>query len=190
LFKVTPAIVGAQQTANRNSAPSKLRITDMRACRVAANYDYPIVEIQPGCVRVGRGAGCGRGGHRADLIGVVARQRDTSPAVPGREQIYFTDGFVGHGAAGFWAIHTAGDPAKYASAVRAAIAKLDPHLLLTEMQPMDALVEHAQASTRFSLLISSVYLPAWARCWPAWDSTACSRRWCGSARPRSASAWR
>ena len=92
-----------------------------------------------------------------EVIGVVAHQRDTSLAVPGREQIYFTDGFEGHGAVGFWAIHTAGDPAKYASAVRAAIAKLDPHLLLTEMQPMDALVEHAQASTRFSLLLIGVF---------------------------------
>ena len=27
------------------SAPSKLRITDMRACTVAANYDYPIIRI-------------------------------------------------------------------------------------------------------------------------------------------------
>ncbi len=37
----------AQQPAalNRNSAPSKLRITDMRACTVAANYDYPIIRI-------------------------------------------------------------------------------------------------------------------------------------------------
>jgi putative ABC transport system permease protein len=92
-----------------------------------------------------------------EVIGVVAHQRDTSLAVAGREQIYFTDGFEGHGVAGFWAIHTAGDPAKYASAVRAAIAKLDPHLLLTEMQPMDALVEHAQASTRFSLLLIGVF---------------------------------
>jgi hypothetical protein len=45
LFKVTPGTVSAQQAVNRNSAPSKLRITDMRACRVAANYDYPIVKI-------------------------------------------------------------------------------------------------------------------------------------------------
>ena len=38
-----------------------------------------------------------------------------------------------------------------------AIAKLDPHLLVTEMQPMEALVEHAQASTRFSLLLIGVF---------------------------------
>ena len=49
-----------------------------------------------------------------EVIGVAAHQRDTSLAVAGREQIYFTDGFLGHGAAGNWAMHTAGDPAKYA----------------------------------------------------------------------------
>ena len=40
LFKVTPGIASAQQAVNRNSAPSKLRITDMRACRVD-----PIIKI-------------------------------------------------------------------------------------------------------------------------------------------------
>jgi L-alanine-DL-glutamate epimerase-like enolase superfamily enzyme len=30
---------------NKNSAPSELKITDMRACTVAANYDYPIIRI-------------------------------------------------------------------------------------------------------------------------------------------------
>jgi len=33
------------QAVNRYSAPSKLKITDMRACTVAANYDYPIIRI-------------------------------------------------------------------------------------------------------------------------------------------------
>ncbi|MGA1997155.1 MAG: mandelate racemase/muconate lactonizing enzyme family protein [Bryobacteraceae bacterium] len=30
---------------NKNSAPSQLRITDMRAIRIATNYDYPIIRI-------------------------------------------------------------------------------------------------------------------------------------------------
>ena len=30
---------------NKRSAPSDLKITDMRACTVAANYDYPIIRI-------------------------------------------------------------------------------------------------------------------------------------------------
>jgi putative ABC transport system permease protein len=92
-----------------------------------------------------------------EVLGVVAHQRDTSLAVAGREQIYFTDGFVGHGAVGYWAVRTAGDPAKYAAAVRAAMGKLDPHLLVGEMQPMEALVDYAQASTRFSLLLIGVF---------------------------------
>ena len=32
-------------SVNRNSAPSKLRITDMRACRIASKIDYPIIRI-------------------------------------------------------------------------------------------------------------------------------------------------
>ena len=46
---------------------------------------------------------------------------------------------------------------KYASAVRAAIKDVDPHLLVTEMQPVDALVDKAQAGTRFSLLLIGVF---------------------------------
>ena len=45
LFKATEGSVSAQEKVNRNSAPSTLKITDMRACRVAANYDYPIIKI-------------------------------------------------------------------------------------------------------------------------------------------------
>jgi len=92
-----------------------------------------------------------------EVIGVVAHQRDVSLADPGREQIYFTDGFLGHGAAASWAVRTAGNPAQYAAAVRAAIAQLDPHLAITEMQPADNLVVDAQASTRFSLLLIGVF---------------------------------
>jgi hypothetical protein len=32
-------------TLNRSPAPSDLKITDMRACTVAANCDYPIIRI-------------------------------------------------------------------------------------------------------------------------------------------------
>lgn len=45
LFKATEGSVSAQDKVNRNSAPSGLKITDMRACRVASNYDYPIIKI-------------------------------------------------------------------------------------------------------------------------------------------------
>ncbi len=48
LFKTTEGGAGAQQPdrpVNRNSAPSQLRITDMRSVLVASNYDYPIIRI-------------------------------------------------------------------------------------------------------------------------------------------------
>ena len=92
-----------------------------------------------------------------DVLGVVAHVRTTSLADPGREQIYFTDGYVSYGAIATWAIRTLGDPARMAGAVRNELAKLGPKVLITEMQPMDALVEKAQSGTRFSLLLIGVF---------------------------------
>jgi predicted permease len=92
-----------------------------------------------------------------EIIGVVAHQRQTSIAEPGREQVYFTDGFLEHGSVGQWAIRTSGDPAQYAPRVRAEIAKIDPHMLINDMQPVDRLVEKAQAGTRFSLVLIGLF---------------------------------
>lgn len=92
-----------------------------------------------------------------EIIGVVAHQRQTSLAEAGGEQIYFTDGFLNHGRAGYWAIRTAGDPARLAGPVRAEIGKLDPSLLISDLQPMSAWVDRAQAGTCFSLLLISVF---------------------------------
>jgi len=93
----------------------------------------------------------------AEVIGVVGHQREESLATLGREQIYFADGFFGHGAAAFWAIRTAGDPASYAAAVRAAISKINPQSIVADLEPMDKLMEQAQAGTRFSLLLIGVF---------------------------------
>jgi predicted permease len=92
-----------------------------------------------------------------EIIGVVAHQRDESLAVRGREQVYFADAFLGSGAVRDWAIRTDGDPAKYGADIRAAIRAVNPQLLVTQMQPMDALLERAQAGTRFSLLLIGVF---------------------------------
>jgi len=52
---MAPAFAAAEETAsaqtqpparvNRNSAPSGLKITDLRACTVASNFDYPIIRM-------------------------------------------------------------------------------------------------------------------------------------------------
>src|SRR5205823_1930613 len=41
--------------------------------------------------------------------------------------------------------------------VRAAIKAFDSHLLINDMQPMDSVMEKAQAGTRFSLLLIGVF---------------------------------
>ena len=41
----TTAAAAETPAINKNSAPSQLKITDMRAVTIAANYDYPIIRI-------------------------------------------------------------------------------------------------------------------------------------------------
>jgi len=92
-----------------------------------------------------------------DVIGVVAHQRVTSLADPGREQVYFADGFMNYGRARRWALRVTGDPAGYGDVVRATAARIDPQFLVQELRPMDEVVWSAQADTRFSLLLIGTF---------------------------------
>lgn len=92
-----------------------------------------------------------------EIIGVVAHQRLTGLADPGREQAYLADGYWNYRVLPGWVVRTQGDPARYAAAVRAAMAKLDRSMLLTEIQPMETIVGRAQTSTRFSLLLIAAF---------------------------------
>ena len=92
-----------------------------------------------------------------EIIGVVGHQHTVSLADPGREEVYFADGFVGHAAASRWVLRTAGNPVASAEGVRKAIAATNPHLLVAKMQPMAVWVEQAQSGTRFSLLLIGLF---------------------------------
>ena len=92
-----------------------------------------------------------------EIVGVVKHVRQTSLALPGREQVYFTDGYVGPGAVTSWALRVAGNPAGYTSQVRAAIKDISPRLLITKLQPEDELVSQAQSQTIFSLRLIVVF---------------------------------
>src|SRR5277367_6578169 len=92
-----------------------------------------------------------------EIIGVVAHQRGVSLSEPGREQVFFTDAYIGSGATDRWALRTGTDPSKYANDVRTTLRAFDPHLLITDLQPMDAVMEKAQAGTRFSLLLIGAF---------------------------------
>jgi putative ABC transport system permease protein len=93
-------------------------------------------------------------GVRFEVIGVVAHQRNTSLVENGREQLYRVNA---NEVAGQWAVRTTGDPADQEGAIRVQIAQSDPHLLITETQPMQAFLDRAQAKTRFSLLLLGVF---------------------------------
>jgi predicted lysophospholipase L1 biosynthesis ABC-type transport system permease subunit len=93
----------------------------------------------------------------AEVIGVVAHQHLFSLAGPGRETIYFSDGFWGIGVSRNWMVRTAGDPARYAAAVRAELAKVDRQMVVSKMLPMEALVDRDQARTRLSLLLMGTF---------------------------------
>lgn len=91
-----------------------------------------------------------------EVIGVMAHQRESSLAQPGREQIFITDAYIGN-FANNWVVRTSGAPAEYAPRVRAAIASAGLQLLITNLKPMDSLVRDAQSGTRFSLLLIGVF---------------------------------
>ena len=91
------------------------------------------------------------------IIGVVRHQRETSLTEVGREQVYFTDAFVGSGATNFWTMRTRNDPANYANVVSAAVRDVDSQVVVNEVQTGDDLVGKAQAGTRFSLLLIGVF---------------------------------
>jgi predicted permease len=95
--------------------------------------------------------------ERLHIIGVVGHQRHDSLASPGREGIFFTNGFLGHGIVSRWAVRTSGDPAALGATMRSAIAKLDARMPIAEMQPMQAIVDQAMAPIRFAMVLVGLF---------------------------------
>ena len=91
------------------------------------------------------------------IIGVVAHQRHASLGSDGREAMFFPDGRNGFGTANRWVVRTSGDPMALAEPVKAAIARIDPRVAISDVQPMSVYVDRAQAPTRFALVLTSVF---------------------------------
>jgi putative ABC transport system permease protein len=91
------------------------------------------------------------------IIGVVGHQRHETLAADGREAVFLPDAFFGFGATGGWIVRTSGDPAALAQPVRAAIREIDRALAVTDLQPMQALVDRARAPTRFALVLIGIF---------------------------------
>jgi putative ABC transport system permease protein len=92
-----------------------------------------------------------------DVIGVVAQQRHASLATEGREAIFVTDGFFGHGGANHWIVRTTGDPNALAAAVRGEVARYSPRSPVADLQPYLGFVDQATAPTRFALVLIGVF---------------------------------
>ena len=92
-----------------------------------------------------------------EIVGVVEQQRHTTLADEGRETIFVTDGFFGHGGATSWIVRTAGDPAGIAPSVRDLVRRFAPSIPVAQLRPMTALVAQAMAPTRFALVLISVF---------------------------------
>ena len=56
-----------------------------------------------------------------------------------------------------WAVRTAGDPNQIVTAVRAAVAQVDPRAPLAEIQPMTTFVDKAMAPIRFTATLIGIF---------------------------------
>jgi len=98
-----------------------------------------------------------------EVIGVVEHQRHEGLATEGREAIFLTDGFFGHGNIGKWAVRVncaAGqrcDPTRISSAVRSVVTAVDARVPIAQVQPYEAIVDRAMTPTRFSLVLISIF---------------------------------
>ena len=92
-----------------------------------------------------------------EIIGVVGHQRHSSLAVPGPEAVFVPNGHFGHGFASRWVVRTGGDPMSAVTAVRAAVAQVDPRAPLAEIQPMTTFVDKAMAPVRFTATLIAIF---------------------------------
>jgi putative ABC transport system permease protein len=92
-----------------------------------------------------------------EIVGVVRHQRHDTLAADGKEGMFFTDGYFGHGSAGVWTVRTEGDPNRLIPMVRAEIAKFDKRLPVSEARTLESFVEGSQAQTQFALILIGIF---------------------------------
>jgi putative ABC transport system permease protein len=151
----TPLLAGRTFTNDDNNNPKSdaVMIDDMLAARSFPDETPDRVVGKFLAIRSLRGPTP----ERLQIIGVVGHQRHESLATPGREGIFFTNGFLGHGLIGSWMVRTSGDPAAVGAAIRASLAQLDARLPIAEMRPMQTIVDRAMAPIRFAMVLVGAF---------------------------------
>jgi predicted permease len=92
-----------------------------------------------------------------EVIGIVAHQRHGSLAVDGPEAMFFSDGYLQHGAAAGWIVRADGDPTRLTAAIRSAVLEIDRKATLADVRPMSAFVDRALAPLRFAMLLIGIF---------------------------------
>ncbi len=92
------------------------------------------------------------------VVGVVEHQRSESPAFDSQEAVYFNARWAGDPGTAGWVVRTAGvAPTSLVASVRAAVAELDPHVLVTDLKTMRQVVSEVMAPTRFALVLIGIF---------------------------------
>ena len=98
-----------------------------------------------------------------DVIGVVEHQRHEALATAGREAIFLPPGFFGHPVLQAWTVRVSCvegrecDPARISSSIRQVVNELDSRLPVSNVRPLQSLVDRAMTPTRFALVLIGVF---------------------------------
>jgi putative ABC transport system permease protein len=92
-----------------------------------------------------------------EVIGVVAHERNESLPKDAKGQMYFADGFLGHGVASTWAVRANVEPTTLTGPIRAQVAQTDPLLAIADVTTFSALVDRSMAPTRFALVLIGIF---------------------------------
>ena len=144
----TRLIAGRTFTDADNTADAKVVILDDAAAKLAFGNESAIGKSIFARVRT-------EVPEQYTVIGVVGHQRHVSLSGDEKEMMYFPAGALG--GFGTWVVRTSGDPSALGGAVRAAIASVDPQLIITDMRPMSSLVDKARSATRFALVLIGIF---------------------------------
>ncbi len=88
------------------------------------------------------------------VVGVVRHNRHLTLYGDEKELLFFPTGPFGGGR---WLIRTSGDPSALPSAVRTALASVNPQALVTDMHPLTDNVDKARSATRFALVLIGIF---------------------------------
>lgn len=98
----------------------------------------------------------GQGNNPAEIIGVVANQRERGLEADPTLTVYLPSYGSGPGPVEF-AVHTAGNPAALTPSLRSTLKEIDPNLPLADVQTMDELVARSVAPRRFNMFLLSIF---------------------------------